>query len=232
MAPIPFASAALGWMAAYIVGGLLLGGLIAAAVASFTTATVPPLLAGLVGSWGTFIVVLVVLSRREGSGDFAKDYAVAFRPVDLVMVPLAVGLQFAVNWVYWPLRQLWPSTFSDEALSKTARDLVDSARGVNLVLLVLAVALGAPIVEELVYRGLLQRSLSSVWSPVAAWVAGSAWFALIHFRPVEYLGLFLAGLLFGAGYVLTGRIGPGVIAHIAFNVTGLVNAAQPIGYLK
>ena len=46
-------------------------------------------------------------------------------------------------------------------------------------------------------------------------------FALIHFRPVEYPGLFVAGLVFGVCAWRTGRIGMSVAAHVAFNATGL-----------
>ena len=65
-------------------------------------------------------------------------------------------------------------------------------------LLVLIVVVGAPIVEELVYRGLLQGSFSARFSDRSrrcSWRA--ACFALIHFRPVEYPGLFVVGLVFG-----------------------------------
>ena len=64
-------------------------------------------------------------------------------------------------------------------------------RSRRCVLLVLMVCVGAPIVEELVYRGLLQGSFAARFNHVAAWLAASAWFALIHFRPVEYPGLFV-----------------------------------------
>ncbi len=65
----------------------------------------------------------------------------------------------------------------------------------------LIVVVGAPIVEELVYRGLLQRSLTSVVNAGPALVIIAMWFSLIHLSPVEYPGLFLAGLVFGAGVV-------------------------------
>ena len=63
--------------------------------------------------------------------------------------------------VYVPLRAWWPDTFSDDRLEETARDLVDRADGAAVVVLVLVVVIGAPIVEELVYRGLLQGSFVS-----------------------------------------------------------------------
>ena len=57
------------------------------------------------------------------------------------------------------------------------------------------VCVGAPIVEELVYRGLFQGSFAARFNHVAAWIAAAVWFAVIHFRPVEYPGLFAFGLV-------------------------------------
>jgi membrane protease YdiL (CAAX protease family) len=88
------------------------------------------------------------------------------------------------------------------------------------------VVVGAPLVEELVYRGLLQRSAAR---RVPGWIAVvlvAAWFALIHFRPVEYPGLFAFGLVLGAAALLTRRLGMGVLTHCAFNATALVWVAQ------
>ncbi len=52
-------------------------------------------------------------------------------------------------------------------------------------------------------------------------LVASAWFSLIHLAPVEYPGLFVAGLLFGAALLITDRVGPAIVTHAAFNVTGL-----------
>jgi hypothetical protein len=93
-----------------------------------------------------------------------------------------------------------------------------------MVLLVLMVCVCAPIVEELVYRGLLQGSFSARFNQVPAWLAASAIFALIHFRPVEYPGLFVIGLVCGYCAMSTGRLGMAVACHVGFNVSGLLLA--------
>jgi uncharacterized protein len=95
-----------------------------------------------------------------------------------------------------------------------------------MVLLVLMVCVGAPIVEEIVYRGLLQRSFSARTSQVVAWLIVAAWFALIHFRPIEYPGLFAFALVTGACLMLTDRLGMSWATHIGFNVTGLLLAVR------
>lgn len=175
--------------------------------------------------WAALLGGLVFASRSTGTGSFATDYAVTARPIDVLGVPLGVLTQLVVvPLIYVPLDRLWPATFNDDALSETARDLADRATGGAAVLLVLMVCVGAPVVEELVYRGMIQGSLASRFSPVVAWIAASAFFAVIHFKPVEYPGLLAAGLVFGGCLLVTGRLAPAVAAHVGFNVTGLVLA--------
>jgi hypothetical protein len=149
------------------------------------------------------------------------------RPIDLVGLPVGVIGQLAViPLLYLPLREIWPDTFSQSELEERAQELADKADGWTVLLLVLVVAVGAPIVEELVYRGLLQRSMATRVGAVGGLVLTSMWFALVHPSPVEYPGLFAAGLLFGAGVLLTDRLGASILTHAAFNATGLVLALR------
>jgi len=185
--------------------------------------TVPQLVTATAASYGVWAVVLIVSSKRFGTGDVAADLGGRFRLVDLAWAPAGVIAQiWLVPLIYVPLQAWWPDTFSDEQIEERARDLVEGASDVDKVLLVLLVVVGAPLVEEFVYRGLLQRSVAALMGPIPALVLTALWFAMIHLEPIELPGLFLAGLLFGAGVVVTGRIAPGIVAHAAFNAAGLV----------
>ena len=159
-------------------------------------------------------------------------FGLSFRTVDLLGIPLGVAVQVAVlPLVYWPLRAAWPDTFNDDKVQQRARDLWQHAHGAGLLLLILVVVIGAPVIEELVYRGLLQGAFerraatASIASRLAAVGVVAVWFAVIHFQPVETPGLFVVGLAFGLATWFTRRLGMGVCAHMAFNATGLVMVA-------
>ena len=109
-----------------------------------------------------------------------------------------------------------------EEIEERAQELADKAGGWNTVLLVLVVVIAAPIVEELVYRGLLQRSIERTLGAVPALLVTSAWFAVVHPVPIEYPGLFVAGLAFGSWVAATGRIGGAILTHLAFNATAVI----------
>ncbi len=186
---------------------------------------IPVVAASLVLGWITFLAGATLTSRSQGSGDVAADLGIAVRPIDAVGIPIGVVAQVAlVPLVYVPLREIWPATFTEQALTETAKDLVDRADGLLLPLLIALVVVGAPIVEEIVYRGLLQRPLLSEFSAPLVIVFVAAVFALIHFRPVEYPGLFVVGLVFGVCAWRTGRVGMAIAAHVGFNLTGIVFA--------
>lgn len=185
---------------------------------------IPALAASLLLGWVAFLVGATLTSRMHGSGDVRSDLGIVARPIDAVGLPIGIaGQLLLIPLVYLPLRAIWPATFDDEALSETAEDLVDRADGL-LPLLVILVVLGAPVVEEIVYRGLLQRPLLNAMSAPVVIVLVAGVFALIHFRPVEYPGLFAAGLVFGVCAWRTGRLGMAIAAHVGFNLTGIALA--------
>ncbi len=214
------------WVAAFVIGQLASSVIVGASGADdFDSIPIPTLFAGVAATWVAYLVGMWAASQRSGSGDFVEDYRVRFATIDLLGLPIGVLTQLVlVPLLYLPLSELWPDTFSDERLSENAEKLVDRANGASMVLLVLMVCLFAPVVEELVYRGLLQGSLAARFDQVVALVVTAAWFAVIHFRPVEYPGLFLFGLVAGAGLMFTGRLGLPILAHVAFNLTGLLLA--------
>ncbi|MGZ4701438.1 MAG: CPBP family intramembrane glutamic endopeptidase [Ilumatobacteraceae bacterium] len=216
------------WLIAWLVGNLLGSAVVSAS--GYTSAASAPVwvtMASAVCLWTPMLAGLWVLSDRFGRGRPADDFGLRFRVVDLVGVPVGVLAQLVVvRLVYWPLERGWPDTFSRSRVERNARDLYDQAHGGWLLGLVAIVVVGAPFVEELVYRGLLQGAVVRRINDVVAVVSVAAFFALIHFRWVEYPGLFVFGLILGVCALRTGRLGMGIFAHMAFNATGLMLVAR------
>jgi membrane protease YdiL (CAAX protease family) len=218
-----------GHAAAVWTGASLLGNIIGASVVSaagYHSATEAPVWVTLVlavSLWAPLLGGMWMLSNRfgrPGAGHrFAGDYGLRFTVTDLI------GILVVVRLIYWPLERGWPQTFSRSRVERNARDLYDQAHGGWLVGLVAVVVIGAPFVEELVYRGMLQGSLIRRLNDAVAVVAVAAFFALIHLRWVELPGLFAFGLILGVCALRTGRLGMGIMAHLAFNATGLLLVA-------
>lgn len=127
--------------------------------------------------------------------------------------------------VNFPLQRLFPDQFAPDKVSERAENLVDSATGVWVVALVLVVVVGAPLIEELVYRGMIQTGFVASWGTKAGIGATAALFAGIHFSWPEFPALFAFALVLGVGRHRAGRLGPAIMAHVGFNACGLLAVA-------
>ena len=107
--------------------------------------------------------------------------------------------------------------------------ILDDNRGsgwiVGLIFLVVVVA---PVVEELLFRGLILRILQNTFGSVFAVIASSALFALPHWQGdaswqetvVLLSAIGTVGMVLAIGAVVSNRLGPAVIGHFMFNLTG------------
>jgi membrane protease YdiL (CAAX protease family) len=226
------------WAITWLVGNLV-GASIVSATGYSSTSDSPVWVTMVLAAalWTPMLIGLWVLSDRYGRDrtarprsvwhSFADEYGLRFKLVDLVGVPVGVLAQLVVvRLVYWPLERGWPQTFSRSRVERNARDLYDQAHAGWLVGLVAIVVIGAPIVEELMYRGLLQGALVRRLNDAVAVVAVAAFFAAVHFRWVEFPGLFVFGLILGVCALRTRRLGMSILAHMAFNATGLLLVAR------
>ncbi|HEY0518447.1 MAG TPA: CPBP family intramembrane glutamic endopeptidase [Ilumatobacteraceae bacterium] len=222
------------WVVGNIVGAAIISG------AGYDSTDVAPVwvtMAVAAGLWIPMLVGLWVLSDRYhpvrlGAPTypgyaFVDEYGLRFKVVDLIGIAVGVLSQLVlVRLVYWPLERAWPDTFSRSRVERNARDLYDQAHGAWLVGLVAIVVIGAPFVEELMYRGLLQGAARRRLNDAVAVITVAAFFAFIHLRWVELPGLFVFGLVLGICALRTGRLGMSIAAHMAFNATGLLLVAR------
>lgn len=82
------------------------------------------------------------------------------------------------------------------------------------------------IIEELMFRGVIQGSLESEGGRVSVIIIQAFAFSVFHSDPLFILAPFLAGLLLGYLRQKTGSIFTGILAHISLNLTMLV--MQPL----
>ena len=177
-------------------------------------------------TWSISLWGVARLCRIHAARSLRQAMQIRFSPRDALGVPLGVASQLIlVPVVMLPLRLLFPDSFSPEKIEKRATDLVDNATGAWMIVLVLVVVVGAPLVEEIVYRGMLQGSISTALGRSRALVLVAAWFAAIHFVPVEFVGLFAFALVLGWVFERNEALGMNIITHMAFNATGLVLVA-------
>ena len=213
--------AAVGWVAGYAATFAAL--ILAAVVLAVSDSGGPDLLESLslvgllllqVPLWLSLIGT-PLLARRHGL-DWRHQLGWRMRAVD---VPVGVGIGLvmqlvAVPLLYWPIFTI----FGDLDVEGPARDLADLVdTPLNTTLLVLMTVVLAPVTEEVFFRGLLQGALRDRMRPGWALVLASAAFAGTHFQGVQFPALLLVGAVHGFLVLRTGRLGPALWSHAAFN---------------
>ena len=129
-----------------------------------------------------------------------------------------LGIGVATQVVVVPVVYIPLLLMADDLdVSGPARDLVDKASGGGILLLFLAVVVGAPIVEELFFRGLTLRALEARMRPRTALVVSALVFGAVHLQLLQFPALVAIGLVCGWLAQRDGRIGRAIWAHVGFN---------------
>ncbi len=80
--------------------------------------------------------------------------------------------------------------------------------------IILTTVLVAPLVEEMLFRGYLQKVLEESWEDITkAILVTSLFFALVHLNPYWIVQIYLMGLVLGYLAWRTNSIIPGIILH-------------------
>ena len=216
--------------------GLLLSGITAALAESLTGyrpasgSPIPVLVtaADVLGLWVGLIGAVLYGSRVRGQGDLGRDYGWGLGRWWDLPAGAAVGLasQYAlIPLLYLPFEHI--DRHLRHQLSQPAQQDTGAAHSIGaVVVLSFFLVVGAPIVEELFFRGLLLRSLLGRTPPPVAIVVSAVLFGLAHFEAVQFAGLATFGVVLGILAWRTGRLTPGIGAHAAFNAAAVISVVH------
>jgi membrane protease YdiL (CAAX protease family) len=138
----------------------------------------------------------------------------------LLAMPLVQVVAMISEAIYRQVNGAEPPVLAHDTLKL----IVDTRGDVMVWLLIAAVVIGAPIVEELIFRGGLQSAiLKLTGSPWAAVLGTSTLFALMHLSVVPADGRFALAPLFalsvamGLAFERTKRLGVPIVMHMCYN---------------
>lgn len=149
---------------------------------------------------------------RFGYVDLAGD---RYKEVKLPVLGVAIVFIFAAMYVFNLLIEQMdiPNTLEETFIGMSRNPFG-----------VLSIALLAPILEELLFRGAIQGSIqASGKSPWIAIVISSLIFGVVHMNPAQVPFAFLLGMMFGWLYYRTGSLLPGIIGHVLNNSVAAIN---------
>lgn len=173
--------------------------------------------------WVALLGVPLAATHLKGRRSLRRDFGFAMRWSD-VPVGLALGLALQLGLGIL-LQLLYPLLGIDvDRVGESAQELTaEATNGFGVALVILIAAIGAPLFEELFYRGLFLRAVQRRFGDAAAVVVPAVVFGLVHFQLFDLLALVLFGVAMGIVTLRVGRLGLAIWAHVAFNLTALLS---------
>ncbi len=126
-------------------------------------------------------------------------------PILLLCIPLILSLGILVE----PLINAIPMP---ELIRKYFNSVIT-----NDIYSFVMIAIAAPLLEELVFRGIVLDGLLKHYSPVKAIIWSAAIFGIAHLNPWQFLSAFSLGLVIGWLYWKTNSLIPGIAIHFINN---------------
>jgi membrane protease YdiL (CAAX protease family) len=194
--------------------------------------------------------LLVLASEEEATLESLMSHAPLVVVIQLIWWSLLMGFMYAVvslkyrlpfayaigwrrversPWIYLPYGALLAAAVAvtSQFLPMPSEPLpIEELFGDRLSLILLSVfgVLIAPVVEELVFRGFFFTVIEQSHGPLAAVLATSAFFSVLHARQYGWhwqnlLLLALVGIVFGAVRARTQSVVPSTMLHAGYNAT-------------
>ncbi|MEY2787239.1 MAG: hypothetical protein RLZZ34_382 [Verrucomicrobiota bacterium] len=189
----------------------------------------PALVLGQVCFPGVVVVAMAVFlrnQRRSWTAGFGLATGGSARAIGmgilagLAFLPAAYGLQWAIG--------TWLKTLGVELPAQTAIGILTEADAAGRAAIFLTAAIGAPWVEEMLFRGVAYPFLRDLGWPRAAFWGTAIAFGLIHANRSVLVPLTAFGCLLGLLYEHSGNLLTPIAAHVTFNSAPFVLLALDI----
>jgi hypothetical protein len=173
--------------------------------------------------YGVLLAIVLIFASRRGGRAWIK-LGIRRPPlwVVILMPPLALALQVMTGIISELLSPLLGGMKNPQGCD------ISQAFGSEPYLAIIGIALVAPVVEELVFRGFIYGGLRRKWGVTVSVLVSSLVFALAHTFSVGgsilLLGpsLFIAGVALALVYERSRSLLPGMALHACFNLIAVV----------
>lgn len=149
-------------------------------------------------------------ARRRKAIRMAARWALYITPL-AILIHLAAGQLIKHATGIEPADQMLVSCFTDGQYALSLR-----------LVLMMAVVLQAPLLEEYLFRGILFRGLAQKLPFAWAALLSGFVFAFVHVNAASFLALWFLGIVFAALYRRTGTLLAPMCAHALFNTANLI----------
>lgn len=162
---------------------------------------------------------LGILYARKYDKDVCNILGIKKFPVSIIPMALLLtaGAQYFITYVTIPVQSLLIIMFGSE--TATSQMLVPQ-NFVEFLGAFFSICIVAPIVEELLCRGVLMKLFEKYGAAVAL-ISSSLAFTLLHFEARSFFQIFFVGTLFGIFRLYTGSVLITILMHSFNNLLSL-----------
>lgn len=86
----------------------------------------------------------------------------------------------------------------------------------------ITIVIAAPLIEELIFRGIILNGLLQRYSPVKSIVLSSILFGIVHLNPWQFVSAFIIGAFSGWVYYRTKKLSLSILIHLVNNLVAFV----------
>ena len=174
------------------------------------------MLVSLLGNVITFCVIFIDSKIRKVR---ISHYTQLSKPIGLrggvsaVVCGISFSLWLSIMLSLLPISESLISEYADKSW----------VFGETTLIAIIATGIVAPIIEEMLFRGIIYKHLHVCMPEYLALVIQAVIFSVLHGSSIIWISYALiGGLLFGYIRMLTGSIRATILAHMAFNLVGYV----------
>lgn len=194
-----------------VVGGLGVGTLLSAisGAAGFNIADMNPLLSYILPLLPA--LAYIFLAKGSGMGSVPIERKTGSGIPAILLYPILAYMTIALGYVSEPLASWLPMPDSVKQIFE--KILSNSAWAFA------TTVIAAPVIEEFLLRGIMERGLLAHTTPLKAILWSAFFFAIIHMNPWQATGAFIAGIWIGWIYWKTGFLIACIFMHAVNNGT-------------
>jgi len=156
-------------------------------------------------------VIWYVMKSKDLNWDYIKGSSVKSTYLYNKIAMLMIGLAIVVSELDNLIQRIIP-------MSETYMDIFEGVINNNLFLVFLSLCIVAPLLEEMLFRGILLRGLLKNLEHWSAIFFSAFLFAILHMNIWQGIGAFFVGVFIGWLFFKTGSIYIAIFAHFINNL--------------
>src|SRR5687768_8909076 len=133
-----------------------------------------------------------------------------------IMVLVSIAVIALQTGIITPLTGMVPIP---EFMKNIFRELA----GQNGVFAFLTLVIAAPILEELIFRGIILNGLLKKYSPARSIILSSILFGVVHLNPWQFIAAFVIGIFSGWIYYKTRKLTLSILIHAVNNLVAFIS---------